>query len=61
MRQAESVIGVEELGFGWMIKVHPTFHVKFLKPFYGDALDESSSKSHRALPPVQEQFDKKVE
>ena len=42
------------------LKLHPTFHVNFLKPYFEDA-DQERAQVKRAPPLVMKQFDKKVE
>lgn len=43
------------------LKIHPTFHVSFLKPFYEDAEDPARSASKRAPPVVQQQYEEEIE
>jgi hypothetical protein len=38
------------------LKIHPTFHVSYLRPFYEDE-DPKRSKSQRAPPTIHKQFD----
>ena len=39
------------------LKLHPTFHVSYLRPFYEDNEDPKRSKSQRAPPTIHKQFD----
>jgi hypothetical protein len=39
------------------LKLHPTFHVSYLRPFYEDHEDPKRSKSQRAPPTIHKQFD----
>jgi len=39
------------------LKIHPTFHVSYLRPFYEDNKDLKRSKSQRAPPTIHKQFD----
>jgi hypothetical protein len=43
------------------LKVHPTFHVSFLKPHYEDVEKPARNKPQRAPPNVQKDFELKVE
>lgn len=43
------------------LKVLPTFHVSFLKPFHKDLVDEGRQQGKRAPPVIRKQFDKRVE
>jgi ribosomal protein L21E len=43
------------------MKVHPTFHVSFLKPFHEDATQPERSKSHRAPVTTRTELDNVVE
>ena len=42
------------------LKLHPTFHVNILKPYFEDA-DQGRAQVKRAPPLVTKQFDKEVE
>jgi hypothetical protein len=39
------------------LKLHPTFHVSYLQPFYEDNEDPKKSKLQRAPPTIHKQFD----
>jgi hypothetical protein len=39
------------------LKIHPTFHISYLWPFYEDNEDPKRSKSQRAPPTIHKQFD----
>jgi len=39
------------------LKIHPTFHVSYLRPFYEHNEDPKRSKSQRAPPTIHKQFD----
>jgi ribosomal protein L21E len=39
------------------LKIHPTFHVSYLRPFYEHNEDPKRSKSQRAPPTILKQFD----
>ena len=43
------------------VKVHPTFHVSYLKQFHEDMADASRSMSRRVPPTIQKQFDREME
>lgn len=43
------------------LKVHPTFHVSYLKPFQQELLDAGRKQAKRAPPVIRKQFDKDVE
>ena len=43
------------------IKVHPVFHVSFLKPYHEDPSDASRGVSWRAPPTIRAQFDRKFQ
>jgi hypothetical protein len=40
-----------------LLKLHPTFHVSYLRPFYEDHEDPKRSKLQRAPPTIHKQFD----
>ncbi|KAG8638589.1 hypothetical protein MANES_14G045351v8, partial [Manihot esculenta] len=42
------------------LKVHPTFHVSFLKKFHEDVAESSRSQAKRAPPVVRKQFDDQI-
>ena len=42
------------------LKLHPTFHVKFLKPYYED-LDAEMVQTKRAPSLIMKQFDREIE
>ena len=42
------------------LKLHPTLHVRFLKPYHKD-LDEERMQTKRASPLVMKQFDQEIE
>ncbi|KAL0461931.1 UNVERIFIED_CONTAM: hypothetical protein Slati_0080700 [Sesamum latifolium] len=42
------------------LKIHPTFHVSFLKKFHQDLLDTSRQQAQRALPVIRKEFEKTV-
>ena len=48
------------LKFPERLKLHPTFHVSFLKPYFEDA-DQGKAQVKRAPPLVMKEFDKDVE
>jgi hypothetical protein len=39
------------------MKLHPTFHVSYLRPYYEDKEDPARNKTQRAPPTVRKQFD----
>ena len=39
------------------LKLHPTLHVSYLRPFYEDNEDPKRSKSQRAPPTIHKHFD----
>ncbi|OIT40166.1 hypothetical protein A4A49_53752, partial [Nicotiana attenuata] len=43
------------------LKLHPTFHVSFLKPYYADADDPDRNQSKRAPAVAHTQFDAEIE
>ena len=43
------------------LKIHPTFHVSFLKPYFADADDPDRNRSKRATPLVPTQYDGEIE
>lgn len=42
------------------LKIHPIFHVSYLKPFHEDAEDPTKSETKRAPPVVQTQFEEQI-
>ena len=42
------------------LKIHPTFHVSFLKPYFVDADDPDRNRSKRAPPSVPTQYVAKI-
>uniref|UniRef100_A0A7N0U7V5 Tf2-1-like SH3-like domain-containing protein n=1 Tax=Kalanchoe fedtschenkoi TaxID=63787 RepID=A0A7N0U7V5_KALFE len=42
-------------------KLHPVFHVNYLKPYYGDEVEPVRGESLRALPSILTLFDKGVD
>ncbi|XP_069154704.1 uncharacterized protein [Solanum lycopersicum] len=43
------------------LKIYPTFHMSFLKPYFEDADDPDRNTSKRALPSVPTQYDTEIE
>lgn len=43
------------------LKIHPTFHVSFLKPYHEDMANAERKQAKRAPPVIRKQFDKEVE
>ena len=43
------------------LKIHPTFHVSFLKPYFADAEYPDRNMSKRAPPSVPTQYDAEIE
>ncbi|XP_069151856.1 uncharacterized protein [Solanum lycopersicum] len=43
------------------LKIHPTFHVSFLKPYFADEDDPNRNRSKRAPPSVPTQYDAEIE
>ena len=43
------------------LKIHPTFHVSFLKPYFADEDDPDRNRSKRAPPSVPTQYDAEIE
>ena len=43
------------------LKIHPTFHVSFLKSYFADEDDPDRNKSKRAPPSVPIQYDAEIE
>ena len=43
------------------LKIHPTFHISFLKPYFADVDDPDRNKSKRAPPSIPTQFDADIE
>ena len=42
-------------------KIHPTFHVSFLKPYFEDVDDPDINRSKRDPPSVPTQYDAEIE
>lgn len=42
------------------LKIHPTFHFSFLKPFNQDELDAGRQQAKRAPPVLRKEFDREV-
>lgn len=43
------------------LKIHPTIHVSFLKPYHEDQANLTRTQARRAPPVIRKQFDKEVE
>ena len=43
------------------LKIHPTFHVSFLKPYHEEANEQSREQQRRAPPVIRKEFDKTVQ
>ena len=43
------------------LKIHPTFHVSFLKPYFADEDDQDRNRSKRAPQSVPTQYDAEIE
>lgn len=43
------------------LKLHPTFHVSYLKPFIVDQEDETRAMVNRAPPTIRKEFESEVE